>query len=188
MSSKAQEILLTLHFRRNDKVIDMKDKLKNPITYYVAVSLIVVLWPLLLWGVYVPKANQKLQQKIQDTQDGRLLMLEILTLDPERKDYAEKTRSGDEFDYAIVIQSAAESCGIPSAKYKLSSRPAAKKGETKTQAANVTLDQLSVLKISQFISKIQFRWHNLKCTRLKLTKLKGLDDSWKADLEFVYYY
>jgi len=166
----------------------MKDKLKNPITYYVAVSLVVALWPLLLWGVYIPNANQKLQQKIQDAKDSELLMLEIYILDPERKDYAQKTNSGDEFDYAVVIQSIAESCNIPPAKYKLSSRPPAKKGETKTQAANVTLEQLSVLKISQFISKIQFRWHNLKCTRLKLTKLKGLNDSWKADLEFVYYF
>ena len=168
--------------------IEMKDTLKNPITYCLAAALIISLWPLLLWGVYIPNANEKLQQKIQNAKDSEIIMLEILTLDPERKNYAEQTRSGDDFDYAVVIQSIAESCGIPSAKYKLSSRPAATKGETKTQAANVTLDQLSVLKISQFISKIQFRWHSLKCTRLKLTKLKGLEDSWKADLEFVYYY
>jgi len=79
-------------------------------------------------------------------------------------------------------------CGIPSTDYKLSSGIIIESGGQKSQSAQVSLKKVDIVKSARFLSTIQLRWANLQCSRVKLTKKKGLPDVWDVDLEFKYYY
>ena len=58
----------------------------------------------------------------------------------------------------------------------------------KSQTANVALKDVDLEKFAKFLSTIQLRWENLQCKRIKLTRKKGLPDTWDVDLVFKYYY
>jgi len=166
----------------------MKDIYKNPTLYYIIVPAIIALWPLLIWGVSIPRANSSLNEELKNYITANDIMEEILRIDPERVALANSKMDADEFDYARAIQQAANLCGIPSTSYKLSSGIIITSDRQKSQSANVVLKQVDMGKFSEFLSSIQLRWENLQCNRIKLTKKKGLPDAWDVDLEFRYYY
>jgi hypothetical protein len=58
----------------------------------------------------------------------------------------------------------------------------------KSQSAKVGLKQVDITKFAKFLSTVQLRWANLQCSQVKLTKKKGLPDTWDVDLDFKYYY
>ncbi len=166
----------------------MKDIYKNPALYYILVPAIVALWPLLIWGVFLPGANRSLNKELEDYKDAKSIMEEILRLDPDRLELVESKVDAEEFDYARSVQQVATVCGIPSANYKLSSGIIITSEGQKSQNANVALREVDLERFAKFLSTIQLRWVSLQCNRLKLTKKKGLPDAWDADLEFKYYY
>ncbi len=166
----------------------MKDIYKNPLFYYIVVPVVLALWPLLVWAVYLPQAQQEWEKDKKQYDIAYSLTEEILKLDSERLEFADSNTGATEFDYAIAVDKIASLCNIPSTSYRLSSGIIITSGEKKTQAATVVLDNVDVVKFSRFISAIQFRWPNLQCVSSKLTKKKGLPDSWKADIAFKYYY
>ncbi|MHC4123577.1 MAG: hypothetical protein ACYSSI_08405, partial [Planctomycetota bacterium] len=112
---------------------------------------------------------------------------DILTLDPDRLDFAESKDKSSEFDYGVAVQGVARICKIAASDYIFSSKPMKSKGQ-KSQSARVTLDNIDVTKFAKFLSEIQFRWPKLECTKVNLTHKKGLTDAWKIDLDFRYYY
>jgi hypothetical protein len=79
-------------------------------------------------------------------------------------------------------------CGIPSTDYKLNSGIIITSAGQKSQNAKVGLMQVDITKFAKFLSTVQLRWANLQCGQVKLTKKKGLPDSWDVDLDFKYYY
>lgn len=162
----------------------MKDVYKNPILYYIVVPVVIALWPLLIWGVYLPKANDALNLELNDYKKAEDIMLAILNLDRDRLKLSDPNSVATEFGYATAIERVASSCKIPSTNYKLS---ATSKGQ-KSQDCHVELKQVGIVQFAEFLSTIQLRWANLQCERLKLTKEKGLPDMWKVDLDFKYYY
>jgi len=166
----------------------MKDIYRNPTLYYILVPAIFALWPLLIWGVSLPKANRSLDKELKDYKDAGVIIDEILKLDPDRLELVDPKIDADEFDYARAVQQAANLCGIPSANYKLSSGIVLTSDKQKSQSANIALRQVDLEKFAKFISTIQLRWANLRCNSLKLTKKKGLPDAWDVDIEFKYYY
>jgi len=167
----------------------MKDIYKNPIFYYILVPAIVSLWPLLVWAVYLPAAEQSIEDQLAQYRKAEATMMEILTLDPDRQ-FADANNLGAEFNYAGAIDNVARSrsCGIPSSKYKLSSGTIQTTSGQKSQSASVSLKQVEIVKFARFLSMIQLRWANLQCNRVKLTKKPGLPDMWDVDIEFKYYY
>jgi hypothetical protein len=52
----------------------------------------------------------------------------------------------------------------------------------------VVLKEVDITKFAKFLSTIQLRWANLQCVKVKLTKKKGLRDTWDVDLDFKYFY
>ena len=82
----------------------MKDIYKNPTFYYIVVPIIVALWPLIIWGVSLPDANQSLDKELKDYEKAGALMAEILKLDPDRLALADVRVDAEEFDYARAIQ------------------------------------------------------------------------------------
>ncbi len=170
------------------KDIFTKDIYSNPTLYYILVPIIVALWPLFVWGVYLPNAERSLNRDRDEYNKTRDIMAEILKLDPDRLEFADPNRRAVEFDYAVAIEKVASSCGIPPTNYRLSSGIIITSGGRKSQSANVVLKDVDITRIARFLWTIQLRWASLQCVRLKLTQKKGLPDKWDADMDFKYYY
>jgi len=166
----------------------MKDIYKNPILYYIVTPVIVILWPLFVWAIYLPAAEKGVIDQQAQYRKAEAAMMEILTLDPDRREFADSNNVGAEFNYADAIDNVARSCGIPPSKYKLSSGTLQTTSGQKNQFASVSLKQIDIKSFAEFLDKIQFRWANLQCNRVKLTKKPGLPDMWDVDIEFKYYY
>jgi len=166
----------------------MKDMYKNPTLYYIIVPVALALWPLLARVVYLPAAEKNWQnEKVQYTK-AQQIMAEILTIDPDRLNFADANGSAAKFDYTVAVDKIANQFRISAANYKISSRPITTSGGQKSQTAVVILKEIDITKLANFLSTMQLRWANLQCTQANLTKKKGLPDTWDVELEFKYYY
>lgn len=166
----------------------MKDIHKNPILYYIAVPVLVGIWPLLVWAIYLPDAQENCDQMMKDyVQEAEPVMIEILNLDPSRLESADPNVNTAEFAYDRVVYEVASKCSIPPSKCNLNARSIQTPSGQKTQSANVKLTQINITTFARFLSTIKLRWPNLQCNRITLTK-KNLPDMWDADAEFRYYY
>ncbi|MHC4124726.1 MAG: hypothetical protein ACYSSI_14210, partial [Planctomycetota bacterium] len=101
----------------------MKDLHKNPVVYYVAVPVIVALWPLLIWFTYLPESEKNMAETEKSFQDAQKIAEDILTLDPDRLDFAESKGKSSEFDYGVAVQGVARICKISASDYVFSSKP-----------------------------------------------------------------
>ena len=166
----------------------MKDIIKKPMFWYTAALAAAVLWPVLIWGVYLPSAKKSWQNDKAEYEKAEQTIRELLTVDPERLDFANTKDAAAEFDYATAVQSATDFCRIPPTNYKLSSRAIITSGGQKNQSADISLKEVDIVKFAKFLSTIQLRWSNLQCTKATLKKRKGVPDSWDVDLTFKYFH
>jgi len=90
----------------------MKDIYKNPILYYIVAPVIVILWPLFVWAIYLPAAEKDVIDRQAQHREAEETMMEILTLDPDRRELVDSNNVGAEFTYAGAIDNVARSCGI----------------------------------------------------------------------------
>ena len=165
----------------------MRDLYKNPVLYYIAVPVIVGLWPLLDWALWLPATHEDVEQEMADYQRAESIMMEILTLDPGRLEFIDANDSAPEFTWSAV-DNVANRCKIPENKCELRSGRIIATGGQKNQSANVSLKQVGITEFAEFLSMIQLRWVNLQCERAKLTKRQNLPDMWDIDVTFKYYY
>jgi hypothetical protein len=166
----------------------MKDIYNNPILYYIAIPIIVGIWPLLVWAIYLPATEENFENQQGQYREAERIMMDILTLDPGRLDFIDPNDTDAEFTYAKAIREVSLKCGIPSSKYELSSGMIISSREQKSQNAKVDLTQVDIVTFANFLSMIQFRWADLQCERVKLTKVKSVPDMWDVDIQFKYYY
>jgi len=167
----------------------MKDIYKNPILYYIAVPVIVGLWPLLVWAIYLPNAQKDVEEQMGQYKQAEPIMIEILTLEPDRLEFADANDTAAEFTYGEAIDRIASLCRIPPSKYNLSSAMVMTTRGQKSQSASVDLKEIDIRKFARFFSMMQLRWPNLQCERLKLSKKQNPDnDMWDVDIELKYYY
>lgn len=165
----------------------MKDIFRNPMVYYIGVPILVALWPLLVWAVYLPNADDGWEDDTKQYEKGLELIRDILALDGSRLDNTAAAGAAERFEYAIALDKVTRACGISSRAYTLSSKlPRTGKGGKETQSCRVTVEQVDMARFARFLSTLQLQWPNLECEQLKLTKLKGLPDAWKAELDFIY--
>ena len=168
----------------------MKDIYKNPILYYIVVPVIAGLWPLLVWAIYLPTAQKDVEEQIAQYKKAEPIMMEILTLEPDRLEFADANDTAADFTYGEAIDRVASLCRIPPSKYNLSSAMIITTNDKKSQSASVDLKQVDIRKFARFLSMMQLRWANLQCEQLKLTKKQNLPDNdmWDVDIKFKYYY
>ena len=167
----------------------MKDVYKNPILYYILVPVVVALWPLLVWSVYLPQAQEVWQYEKKQYIRAEKTIDEILALDNGRLESADPNKTGTKFDYTYEVNRFAGMFRISEDDYTISSLPPVMvSGGQKSQGAKVVLKQIGLARFAQFLSAIQLRWANLQCMRVTLTPSKGVPDMWKIDLDFRYYY
>ncbi|UCC98306.1 MAG: hypothetical protein JSW66_00130 [Phycisphaerales bacterium] len=168
----------------------MKDLYKNPVLYYIMVPVLVGMWPLLVWAVYLPAAEEDRQEQIAQHTKAEPVMLEILTLDPGRLEFADPNDTAAEFTYGGAVDWVASLCKIPPTVYNVSASTIITANNQRTQSAKVDLRRIDITRFAKFLSMIQLRWGNLQCERVKLSKKEGLgnNDAWDVDIEFKYYY
>jgi hypothetical protein len=166
----------------------IKEIYKNPMFYYMLVPAVSVLWPVIIWGIYLPRARANYNNDAEQYQKSLPLMEELITADPERLNATKGKETSAGFDYASAVQKAAEFCSIPATSYKLSSMAIQKSEGQKTQGANVSLKGVKIAEAARFLSSIQQRWSGLQCTKINFRKNKGQPDAWDVDLTFKYYY
>lgn len=162
--------------------------LKKPMFWYIAISAASALWPALIWGVYLPGAKKGWQSDRTYYEKSQQTIQELLSMDPERLDYADAKGAAGEFDYATAVQGAADFCRIPATSYDLTSSAIITSGGQKNKGAKLLLKEVDIAKFAKFLSTIQVRWPNLQCTKVTLKKNKGAPDLWDVDLTFKYYY
>ena len=166
----------------------MKDIYKNPTLYYILVPIVIALWPLFVWGIHLPDAEDNWQDEKTQYAKAQKAIEAILDIDPERLEFADSKNNKVEFDYANVVDKIARSCGISSTNYELSSKPPRTAKGQKSQSCRVELKHIDITKFAKFLSTIQLRWANLQCENITLTQEAGRPDMWKVDLNFKYYY
>jgi hypothetical protein len=168
-------------------MIDIKALYKNPMFYYVVVLAIATLWPVILWGIYLPAVRSGLKEDISQYDKAMLIFEELRNLDPDRLNAAKEKDAKVDFDYATAVQQTADFASIPPG-WKISSDKINTSRGQKSQSATVTLKEVDVTKAMRFLSSIQLRWPSLQCTKVTLKKKKGLPDSWDVDFTFKYFY
>ena len=167
---------------------DIKELYKNPLFYYVLVTALAALWPLILLGIYLPTVRLGLNEDMKQYDKAMQIFDELRNLDPDRLNASKEENVKVDFDYATAVQQTAGFASIPASNYKLSSGTIVTSQGRKSQSANVSLKDVDVTKAMRFLSTIQLRWSSLQCTQITLKKKKGLPDSWDVDFTFKYLY
>ena len=166
----------------------MRELYRNPMVYYMLAPVLIAVWPLLVWGVYLPRAERGWEQDQKLYADATNHILDILDEDPERLKVAEESRELGKFAYAEAVDRVANLCRIPSGNPDLTTGNIVTSGSKETQQARVGLTDVGIVQAARFLSTIQSMWVNLTWDRVKLTKKDGMPDQWDMDLAFKYDY
>ena len=166
----------------------MREIYRNPMLYYALIPVLAVIWPVLVWGFYLPEAEKSWDKDQQSYGEATARILDILNKKPDILDVAMDTQSLGKFNYAEQVDRVANLCRIPSSNLDLSTGNIITTGGRETQQARVTLTNINIVQGARFLSTIQSSWVNLTCDRVKLTKKEGMPDQWDMDLNFKYDY
>ncbi|MCX5646861.1 MAG: hypothetical protein NTZ17_19610 [Phycisphaerae bacterium] len=167
----------------------MRELHKNPMLYYLLIPVLVGMWPLLVWGVYLPRAEHGREIEGGLCVQGQTSVLEILKIDPDRPNMTTTNPMPPEFSYSAAVTRVANLCKIPSSGWGCKAgKPMVASGK-KRQDARVKLTAVSISQAAKFLTTIQSMWPSrLTCENLKLQKKKGMPDQWDVDFSFLYYY
>ncbi len=166
----------------------MREVYKNPMLYYLLIPVLVGLWPLLVWGVYLPRAEQSREVEGGLCVEGQARAIDILVLDPVRLDPPGKGQVAAPFAYGSAVDRVANLCQIPPNNCPFTINGTMVSGGKKRQDARVELKSVGVVQAAKFLWTMQSMWATLQCEDVKLTKRKGTPNQWDVDFRFIYYY
>ena len=166
----------------------MRNIYRNRVFYYLFIPALVGVWPLLVWGVYLPRAEQELDIDESLYVEGQTQVVDILRIDPERLELPDANQVSTEFSYGNAVDRVATLCRMPASNCTYMAGGIMKSGGKRRQDAMVKLSDVSIVQAAEFLSRIQSMYVNLTCEKIKLTRRQGMPDQWGIDLNFVYYY
>jgi hypothetical protein len=166
----------------------MREVYKNPMLYYLLIPVLVGLWPLLVWGVYLPRAEQSREVEGGLCVEGQTRAIDILQLDPDRLNTEGKGQIAAPFAYGSAVDRVANLCKIPPSNCPFTISGTMISGGKKRQDARVELKGVGIVQAAKFLWTMQSMWATLQCEDVKLTKKKGTPDQWDVDFRFIYYY
>ena len=167
----------------------MREIYKNPMLYYLLIPLLVAMWPLLVWRVYLPRAERDRAVEGDLCVQGQTYVMDILDIDPERPIRTTTNLVPREFSYTAAVSQAASFCKIPATGWESQASGIMVSSGKKRQDAMVKLKGVGISQAANFLSTIQTTWPSrLTCENLKLQRKKGMPDQWDVDFSFVYYY
>ncbi len=165
----------------------MREIYKNPILYYLLIPVLVGLWPLLVWGVYLPRNQQQRDVEQSLLVEGETHIFDILRIAPEKL-IIDPNATTAEFSYGREVDQVANRCAILPGNCDYSAGNIVEVSGKKRQEARIRLTNVSIVQAAKFLSTIQSKWANLTCENVKLTKKKGMPDQWEVVFNFLYYY
>lgn len=167
----------------------MKDYLKDPRFYLIAVPALAGLWALYAWLFALPSARDKVASTQEVYEKVNEQIARILELaGSQRLEYGTGEDGAAEFDYATLVQEYAAQWRIPSSDYSLQVNPEVRRKGKLTQGANITINDVSIETFSQFISTMLIRWPGLQCDQIKLSRTKAGPDTWRIAMKMTYVY
>lgn len=164
----------------------MKEYLKNPILYYILIPVILLIWVLYASSVALPGKDKVWERKEKTYNDMQPLLKQIWTLAPERVVQVNEKAGG--FDYDNAISKTAQLCRVSPSNITPNIRGKMFQGGQEIQDASISLKDVGIRQFAMFLSISLHLWPDLQCERLKLTRIKGPKDKWKADMNFRYFY
>lgn len=165
----------------------MREVYRNPLLYYLLIPVLVGLWPLLVWGIYLPRSQDDLKTEGSLCLEGQTHVIEILRLDPGRLDPV-KGPATMEFEFSSAGNQAANLCKIPSSSCIINAGSQSTSEGRKRQDGRIKLTGVSIIQAAKFLHSMQSTWVTLQCQDVKLQRKKGMPDQWDVDFRFVYYY
>jgi hypothetical protein len=166
----------------------MREIYKNPMFYYLLIPVLVGLWPVLVWGVYLPRVERDQEVEQGLLIEGQTQIVDILRLDQGRLNFADANDVAGEFSYPSAVDRVANLCRIPASNCTYQAGSIITSAGKRRQDARIKLTDVSIVQTAEFLYTIQARWVHLTCEKVKLTKKKGMPDQWEVDLDMVYYY
>jgi len=166
----------------------MKEFYKQPNFYFIIVPALAAIWTVATWAFSIPTAEKKWQRNFDHYTDAQTQIERILALDPERLDAEKQNGQSAQFDFAVSVENFARAWKIPSSNYSLQAGREIKRAGRMTKSATLQINPLDIETFTQFLTALMYRWPDLQCDTLKLTKQKDGPDSWKADIKLTYYY
>lgn len=168
---------------------NIKERLKDIKFYLVAVPLVVACWAVYAWAVALPAAKEDVLKTADQYEKAQEYITKILTLAPDRLEYKQEKGESTEFDFATVIQQYANQWSIPASGYSLQAGKELRRRGSRTRSATMTIEEIDVERLGQFLSSLLIRWPDLQCDLLKLSQTSSTNpDRWKVNLKFTYVY
>jgi hypothetical protein len=167
----------------------MREVYKNPMLYYLLIPVLIGMWPLLVLGVYLPRAEHDREVEGGLCVQGQACVFEILKIDPDRPNMASTNLVPAEFSYGAAVDRVANLCKIPASNWICQAGGIMASSGKKRQDAMVKLTNVGISQAARFLWRIQSMWPiRLTCESMKLQKKKGMPDQWDVDFSFLYYY
>jgi len=166
----------------------MKEFYKETNFYFIIVPAIAALWAVLTWAVSIPTSEKEWKRNLDHYANAQTQVERILTLDPERIDAEKQKDQSAQFDYATSVVKFANAWKIPPSNYSLQDGRDIKRAGRMTKSATIQINPIDMETFTQFLTALMYRWPDLQCDTLKLTKQKDGPDVWKADIKLTYYY
>ena len=167
----------------------MRDFYKNIYFYLIMIPLLAGVWTATAATLSLPTAEKQFERKVDDWNDSKQYIFKILALDSGRLEY--NNSSGDnsgEFAFRNVINKFTEENKIPASGYSLRAGTILKKGTRKIRTADMTIDNIDIVKFAEFVTNLTARWSNLQIETLTISNLQDGPDVWKATLKLTYTY
>jgi hypothetical protein len=167
----------------------MKQALKNPNLYYIAVPSAAAFFALLAAFVFYPGSVKNWQDSQSEFKTAQEWADKLIALQPERLSFKPNEKSGSgTFDFTVIVDEFAKAFTIAPTNYTTSVKGEVKKQGKRARSATLSIKSIDIEKLSKFLSTMLARWPDLECDVLSLDKGKAGKDDWKADMTLTYYY
>ena len=167
----------------------MKDYLRNPMFYMVAMPVLAGAWMLYAWLLAYPSSVQKWTASKTEYEDTQKVLEQILRMEPQRLTFKQEKSQATDFDYTNVIDQFTKQFGIAPDNYTLNVRGATKKAGKTVKSADLAIKTIDIENFCKFLSAVLARWPELECETLRLDRLPTAKNAWKVvNVHFTYYY
>ena len=167
----------------------MKEYLKHPFFYYIAIPVVLGVWAITAGAVLYPRAKTAWELGKEDYVNAQDLLAQIVAIEPQRLTHQQKEGevAGD-FDFTPIVNEFATALRIPPANFTLNTRPETRRAGKRAQSATLSIQTIDIEKTTMFLSTLLIRWPDLQCERLTLNNLPQGKDNWGVDMTLTYYY
>jgi len=167
----------------------MKIDFRNPNIYYILIPALAALWVIMAGFVFYPKSVRDWEESRTEYNNAQGFIDELVDLQPERLAYkVDKNDKPEEFDFNKTVGEFAQIFTIPSSNYHAPVKGEANRAGRKTQSATISIKDIEIEKMAQFLSALLLRWPDLKCERLSIDKIKNTKNNWNVEMALTYYY